>query len=315
MTTPQSEFAALLAKGGLPVFPCEVNGKLPAIKNYPERATTDPTQVAVWWNGKPKNVAVSTGHLGDGGILTVVDVDVKDGKKGDVTLLQLEAEGFEFPPTFEVRTPSNGRHLYYRAPIALRQGVNTLGQGIDTRCVGGYVLAPGSVIDGRKYEVVNKSHIAPAPAWLVEKLCGVKERAEIKTEYLEGIEPDRAFQRAQQWLLTAPLAIEGQGGDAGTYKVVLHLKDLGCDADQALALLAPWNERCLPPWSQEDLETKVRNAFRYGRDPQGIAAPEAIFPPIEETVPEPPKDHPFGKFNERFAFVFSGGTGNILWET
>ena len=314
-TTSQSEFAALLAKSGLPVFPCEVNSKLPAIKNYPDRATTDQKQVKAWWNGTPKNVAVSTGHAGDGGILTVVDVDVKDGKGGDTTLFQLEAEGFEFPPTFEVKTPSNGRHLYYNAPIALRQGVNTLGQGIDTRCVGGYVLAPGSVIDDRKYEVVNKSHIAAAPAWLVERLGGVQERAEIKAEALEGIEPDRAAQRASQWLLNAPLAIEGQGGDDTTYKVALHLKDLGCDADQALGAMTLWNERCLPPWSQEELEAKVRNAFKYGRDPQGIAAPEAVFDAIEEPEAEKESIHPLHKMNETFAFVFSGGTGNILWET
>ena len=319
MSTPQSEFAALLARSGLPVFPCEANSKLPAIKNFPQRATTDQKQVAAWWNGKPRNIAISTGHLIEGGILTVVDVDVKNDKKGDVTLFQLETEGFEFPPTFEVRTPSNGRHLYYRASIALRQGTDTLGSGIDTRCLGGYVLAPGSVIDGKEYEVVNKSHIALAPQWLVERLSGVKERTEVKASALPNIVPDRAAIRAQLYLDTqAPIATEGAGGDETTYKVALHLKDLGCDVDQAFDLMASeWNERCDPPWSQAELEVKVRNAFKYGRDPQGVSAPEAIFPPIEESVPEPEPDkpHPFEKLNQSFAFVFAGGTGNILWET
>jgi Bifunctional DNA primase/polymerase, N-terminal/Family of unknown function (DUF5906) len=321
MPTPQSEFAILLARGGLPVFPCEVNGKLPVIKNFPNKATTDLKQIEAWWNGKKKNIAISTGHPYEGGILTVVDVDVKNNKKGDLTLLRLEMKGFEFPPTFEVRTPTNGRHLYYRAPIALRQGTDTLGQGIDTRCLGGYVLAPGSEIDGRSYEVVNRSRIALAPPWLIEKLGGVRERTDVKSASLPNIDPNKAAQRASQWLSTyAPTATEGHGGDAETFKVAAHLKDLGCSFDQALELLIPWNERCSPPWTLEELETKVRNAFKYGREPGGIAAPEAVFPPVDphgDTPPDDPenKPHPFEKLNQSFSFVFAGGTGNILWET
>jgi len=113
---------------------------------------------------------------------------------------------------------------------------------------------------------------------------------------------------------SAPTATEGAGGDAGTFKVAAHLKDLGCTADQALDLMIPWNERCSPPWNPEELETKIHNAFKYGKDPIGVAAPEAVFPPIEEVTVET-NLHPFKKLNETFAFVFSGGVGNILWET
>jgi hypothetical protein len=316
MTTSQSEFAVRLAHSGFHVFPCAVNSKLPAIKDFPHKATMDKEQVKIWWNGQPKNIGISTTHFGTDEALIIVDKDVKKGKRGDLSLMQLELEGFELPPTFTVATPFGGEHLYYRVPKALRQGVDLLGNGLDIRSLGGYVLGPGSELDGKGYPIINKSFVAPAPDWLVQKLGAARERSKAESSSLSNIEPDRAFQRAQQWLLnSAPLAIEGQGGDAETYKVALHLKDLGCDADQALALLIPWNERCLPPWSQEELETKVRNAFRYGRDPQGIAAPEAVFPPIPEPEPEPPTAHPLGKLNDRFAFVFSGGTGNILWET
>lgn len=317
MTTPQSEFALTLAQNGFSVFPCEINGKLPAIKNFPRRATTDPAQVKAWWNGQPKNIGISTSHYDVDAALLVVDVDVKGAKRGDLTLMQLELDGFEFPPTFEVRTPSNGRHLYYRVPKALRQGVDTLGRGIDTRSLGGYVLGPGSIVDGREYVISNKTRIAPAPQWLIDRLGAARERAPGKSEALEGIEPDRAAQRAKEWLERfAPVATEGAGGDAETFKVAAHLKDLGCSEDQALELMQPWNERCLPPWSQEELEAKVRNAFKYGKEPQGVAAPEAVFPPVEDPpADEPEKPHPFEKLNQSFAFVFAGGTGNILWET
>ena len=311
MTTSQSEFAVRLAHSGFHVFPVRAGGKLPAIKDFPHKATTDKAWVESHWNGTPKNIGISTSHYGTDEALIVVDVDIKSKKRGDLSLMQLELEGFDLPPTFTVATPSGGEHLYFRTPKALRQGTDTLGSGLDIRSLGGYVLGPGSVVDDKEYRVTDSRQIAPAPDWLVTRLGAVREQSKLDSKTLLNIEPDRAAQRASAWLLTAPLAIEGQGGDDTTYKVALHLKDLGCDADQALDLLIPWNERCLPPWSQEELESKVRNAFKYGRDPQGIAAPEAVF----EAVLEPEKIHPFAKLNESFAFVFAGGTGNILWET
>lgn len=313
--TRQSEFAMLLAHSGFHVFPCDANSKLPAIKDYPHRATTDVAQVKTWWNGCAKNVGVSTSHFGTDEALVVVDVDVKANKRGDLTLLQLEMEGLEFPATFEIETPSHGRHLYYRVPTALRQGVDTLGRGIDTRSRGGYVLGAGSQIDGKEYLITHKNQIAPAPEWLIQKLGIPKEST--KPEPLPTIDPERAAQRGREWLLTyAPIAAEGKGGDAETFKVAAHLKDLGCSFDQTLELMVPWNERCLPPWSHEELETKVRNAFKYGKEPQGVDAPEAVFERVEdEPEEEPEKPHPFDKLNQNFAFVFAGGTGSILWET
>lgn len=313
MPTPQSDFAILLAQSGFCVFPCGVNGKLPTIKDFPRRATTDAARIRLWWNGKQKNIGISTGHFGTDEALCVVDVDVKNGKRGDLSLMQLEMEGRDFPPTFEVLTPSNGRHLYYKVPVALRQGVDTLGSGIDTRSLGGYVLGPGSVIDDKEYIITNKIPVASAPEWLVQRLGTAKEREAGSDNVLPGVEPERAAQRAVAWLEQyAPVATEGQGGDAETFKVAAHLKDLGCSADQALDLMISWNDRCSPPWSLEDLESKIHNAFKYGKEPQGVAAPEAVFPPIPG---EPDKPHPFDKLNQNFAFVFAGGTGNILWET
>ena len=144
MSTPQSEFAVLLARGGFHVFPCDPNSKLPAIKDFPNKATTDIKQIEAWWNGCAKNVGVSTTHFGVDEALVVVDKDVKKGKRGDLSLVQLELDGFDLPSTFTVSTPSGGEHLYYRVPKALRQGVDLLGNGLDIRSLGGYVLGPGS---------------------------------------------------------------------------------------------------------------------------------------------------------------------------
>ena len=108
-------------------------------------------------------MGISTSHFAGDQALIVLDIDVKHKKRGDLSLVQLELDGFDLPRTFTVATPSGGSHLYYRTPKALRQGVDTLGSGIDTRSLGGYVLGPGSSIDGRAYEITNKTPIAPAP--------------------------------------------------------------------------------------------------------------------------------------------------------
>ena len=83
--TSLSEFAIALAQNGFHVFPLLVNAKEPAIKDYPHLATTDPAQVKAWWHGQPKNIGISTSHFAADEALAVVDVDVKSGKRGDLS--------------------------------------------------------------------------------------------------------------------------------------------------------------------------------------------------------------------------------------
>ncbi|MHB2018838.1 MAG: hypothetical protein ACYCW6_17955, partial [Candidatus Xenobia bacterium] len=60
-------------------------------------------------------------------------------------------------------------------------------------------------------------------------------------------------------------AIQGNGGDAHTYATSCELvRGFGLSSSDALTLLRQWNVRCEPPWSEEDLAKKVRNAELYG---------------------------------------------------
>jgi hypothetical protein len=74
--------------------------------------------------------------------------------------------------TLIVATPSGGWHLYYRHPdgpeLRNTKGgtARALGDLIDTRAHGGYVVASGSVLDGRRYAVVRDVPPAPLPIWL-----------------------------------------------------------------------------------------------------------------------------------------------------
>ena len=101
----------------------------------------------------------------------------------DVLAMLAYQAGQLFPgDTYSVRTGSGGTHLYFTRPAAVRHG-NTAGKHgglgwlIDTRGVGGYVVAAGSTVDGRPYTVLADRDPAPLPDWLTARLIPVADRA------------------------------------------------------------------------------------------------------------------------------------------
>lgn len=312
------EQALDLASRGFHVFPCRPGSKLPCIKDFPNRATRDPEQIAKWFADPARNIGISTTKFRDNQSLVVIDLDTKEDRNGDRTLLQLELSGCEMPDTLEHRTPSGGRHFVFASAVQCRQGTDVLGPGLDIRARGGYILAPGSITKGIPYTRIN-GHQAPAkaPAWLVELLGEDRTDRDYDAPALAGVDAIRARDRALNYLATAAGAPQGTRGSTA-YKVAARLKDFGCTEDEALLLMdLQWNAKCEPSMPDEELAESVAHAYRYGRDPQGSAAPEAIFPAVADT-PEPPsgeavKLHPFAEINKEYAFVKTGAY--ILQET
>jgi hypothetical protein len=75
---------------------------------------------------------------------------------------------------------------------------------------------------------------------------------------------------ARRYLSAMPPAISGQHGDLHTFRVCCRLvRGFALSDAEALALLADWNARCEPPWSERDLLDKLGRARRYGREPIG----------------------------------------------
>lgn len=309
--------ALSLAERGFYVFPLQVNGKLPAIDDFPNRATRDPEQIKKWWLDpvleleQPYNIGISTTKYNGSQALVVVDVDNKGQKKGDDELLKLELEGYEFIETATQVTPTGGLHLVYRAKEPVKQGQSVLGSGLDIRSKGGYIVGQGSVIDGRPYKW-RQGHleIEECPAWIIEK-CGRALEKDTATEVVD-VNPERAAARAKLYLETAPAAIEGQGGDETAYKVAAKLKDFGVDQAAALELmLENWNDRCEPPWAPEELRKKIDNAYQYGLNVPGVSSPEHDFTPISEYDDK----NYLKKMNEQYAVLFNEGEVAILFET
>ncbi|SOD41367.1 bifunctional DNA primase/polymerase [Nitrosovibrio sp. Nv4] len=311
------DYAVKLAKMGFHIFPLLSDRKTPPKgMHFKESATRSVTALVGWFDNTDANIGIFTEKFGDDKALIVVDVDVKDGKNGEQTLLKLELEGFELPETLAQRTANGGRHLIFASDAPVRPGANVLGKGLDIRSGGSYIVGAGSVIGSGAY-TIDDTPIADAPDWLIERCRAVKEKSTVEASIVEGVDHDRAATRVIKYLETeAPLSIEGQGGDETAYRVAARCKDLGINESGCAQLMYDhWNERCSPPWAYVALLVKVRNAYEYGHEPQGIAAPEAEFKPVPTPPGAPQLKDPIEALNDRYAFVLAGGGAQVLWET
>jgi hypothetical protein len=169
-----------LAARGWALFPVRPAGKAPAIARWQDRATTDPDRLITFFAGHPDhNAGIACGPSG----LLVIDCDTPktpgpdpaaagDGRDGWAVLTELAAGHGGLPDTWTVATPSGGRHLYFRAPgeVVLGNTGRTLGPMLDTRGMGGQVLAPGSRLPNGGYELLDDTDPADLPGWLVWRL-------------------------------------------------------------------------------------------------------------------------------------------------
>ena len=77
-------------------------------------------------------------------------------------------------------------------------------------------------------------------------------------------------ERARSFLQRIHPAVSGQRGDLLTFRVCCRIvRGFDLSDEQAMRVLSEWNARCEPPWSEHELSQKVKNARRYGREPQG----------------------------------------------
>jgi len=281
--------ALSLLKRDFFLFPLEEEGKTPRDGfHWKARATQDvefikrmffvPGEMKLL---RPCNLAISCGPSG----IIVIDLDVKDAlwgpkdpaKHGVNNFRALEKK-YGKVKTLTARTASGGLHLFFRNTAGLGCSTGFLAPGIDTKGIGGYVVAPGSyVVDDKgryegPYEWVDPSvPIVDLPEWLADLLASTKHKPRAARGAVEIEDDPRDIEEAKRWLLEdAEHAVEGSGGDHTTFATAAHLRDQGCSKETALELmLEHWNDECSPPWDPEELAEKVDNAYRYARNPTG----------------------------------------------
>lgn len=259
--------AIAYAEQGIPVFPCRVGEKSPITPNGFHDATTDIEQINLWWN---ENENYNIGFSPAMANLTVIDLDP------EYKLPQA------LPPTYSVKTP-RGVHAYFAG--ITKSSASKIGEHVDIRSEGGYVLAPPSVVNGATYQVIEDLDYAPLPQWVID---AAQKPASILKATVEEVDLEINIQRAKDWIGTIEGAVEGQGGDEYTYKVCCQLRDFGVSELTALDILyRVWNKTCNPEWNLEELQQKILNAYRYGQNDQGVIAiesPQVVFGAIVEKL-------------------------------
>lgn len=130
---------------GWAVFPLRPDTKVPATPRGFHDATTDTVTVMDVWQCNPvANVGIATGAVSG---LVVIDVD----PGGDATIMALVATLGPLPPTLVALTP-RGAHAYFKHPgVDIRCSAGRLGNGVDVRADGGYVVAPPSTLVSAEY--------------------------------------------------------------------------------------------------------------------------------------------------------------------
>lgn len=157
------ETALYLASLGFYIAPLQVNSKLPS-GHWKHQSSRDPITITGWFSEEfmgvnvPLNIMVDTGRSG----LCVVDVDTKPGKVGAASLAALIAKHGPLPETLTVTTASGGLHYYFRAE-GFANTASKIGEDIDTRAEGGYVVAPSSTIDDKNYYISTMAEVAGLP--------------------------------------------------------------------------------------------------------------------------------------------------------
>jgi len=255
------------AERGFEVFPVKANAKTPPLVNWKDEKTTDKTQIRKWFKQHPDcNYGLCPGRD-----YAVVDLDVKDESDGVEMFGLLELEHGP-ADTFTVSTPSGGRHLYFKIKSPTGNA-NSFPDGIDVRGQGGYVLGPGSVIDGKVYEGASEVAIVDTPNWMLPYFKPLADRKPMSVEPLVELDQPQNVLKAKDYLLSTARAVEGQNGDERTYEVAAQVFDFGVSPDKCMALMAEhFNPRCEPPWTEAELESKIGNAWRYRTRRPGVRA-------------------------------------------
>ena len=272
--TTAIEGALAMANRGLPVFRVVPNGKLPYRKGINE-ATTDAAIIQRWFDKKPDlNYGVATAGY------AVLDVDPR--KNVDGWLEELTALG-DMPKTLTVITPQGGMHIWGSGFEAGQRAIST---AIDVRGRGGYVVGPGSVIDGKAYRIHIDAPIAPVPAHVRPFLSRPAEKAADVSTPLGDMDTTGALARA--WSIVASHAGVDEGNrDNECFKVACRIKDEGVSPDTCLEVLQQFNaEKCNPPLPDGAIERIASSAYTNGKRPPGSANPEVEFESIVAALVE-----------------------------
>ena len=153
---------------------CRHPGKHPRTVHGFKDATRDEAEIHQLWQQWPdSNIGGATGAASGRVVLDV------DAPLGEESLEALEREHGELPMTPISLTGGGGYHFVFRRPgHPVRSSNGKLGQGLDVKGDGGYVVLPPSRHrSGRCYAWNAEAHpddvgVAPLPKWIEKGVNG-----------------------------------------------------------------------------------------------------------------------------------------------
>jgi hypothetical protein len=162
---------------------CDSVGKHPIGKsgmapNGVNSAAINTSTIRAWWRRYPlANVGIATGKRSG---LWVLDVD---GPEGAATLTDLEHRHGSLPTSIMAQTGGGGQHRVFSFHGEnIKNRVKDIGDGLDVRATGGYIVAPPSIHkNGAVYQWMpglgpDAIEPADAPSWLIEQVSGGNRR-------------------------------------------------------------------------------------------------------------------------------------------
>ena len=228
---------------------CGSPGKHPRNRYGLTGATTNEAQIRKWWQKYPdSNIGIRTGRS-----LFVLDVDGDEGEESLYELVETHGQLFD---TWESLT-GRGRHIYFLLPANtyVQSSRSLVGNKLDIRCEGGYVVAPPSRhYFGNRYEWELSSDpedipLAEVPDWLIDLACTKKT-------------PKPAKSNKRRSSFKAVLHI-GERNET-LFKEACHMRDLGLARERVEHYTRLRNRcDCLPPLKDAEVDTLLCSAFSY----------------------------------------------------
>ena len=252
-----SELAQRFLDHNVPVFPVKADGKIPLTPNGFKNASTDPKLIRKWAKEFPTaNIGIVTGETSG---IVVVDLDCKRGIDGIATFKSLcKKLGVKLPKSYQIKTPSGGRHLYFRSKYAgsIKNSAGILGPGVDVRASGGYVVGQGSSIGGSRYTCISGS---------------IDQIAKLPKKLRDAIQTAKPKRQANGKEHSIP---EGERNDT-LFREACGFRAAGRSKQKVADLVAHRNlTSCNPPLSQKQIEKIVESAFKYENTPRPNDTPE-----------------------------------------
>ena len=262
------EFADKYINAGIKCIPVEPIRKIPRNNKWQKEFLDYKTFESFYHPND--GIGIVTGKVS--GIICV-DIDNKPGRSA-VPWYHANIDILGNP--LVEQTPSGGYHLYYKYPDNvdfLKSNKDKIYNGVEFMADGGrYVITAPS----NKYIMHNDIKLSDLdfeaetpPQWLLDQVVNFHQKDLEKPEFEPDVPADEV--RCVEFISRMPPAISGNSGDMQTYGAACRCRDFGLTQIQAFNVLRDYfNPRCLPPWSDKDLKAKIKNAYKYNKDPIGI---------------------------------------------